>query len=289
MNKMIRMIADKNTFFVLLGVFAGLFLVFISLIESRVNPVTSKNIIAMVNGRPIHRSLYETMVSTLNDERDKTGRPLVDADRVLNRMIEEELLVQRAIELGLPYSDKITRGYLSQHMINIITKDVSKLTPDKSSLKKFYKNNKYLFTNPDRIALDFRYIKGKDDNSRERAEMIKKNWISAAPESSPFTDKLPIPIPSGYLDLRKLADYVGMEYAEYFFSIDAGSISKPVSYLDGWLLARISGKENMQPPEFDAVEQRVLAVFKQTRADEAVNEYLQDLKRSAEIKTYEKP
>ncbi len=282
-------IKDKKLFFVFLGIAGGLLLVFITLIESRMDPEKSTNIIAMINGRPIYRTVFESMRTRLNDEREGAGRPLVNPDTVLNRIIEEELLVQRAIELGLPYSDKITRGYLIQNMLNFITKDVSNLSPDRDTLKQFYEARKPQFTKTDRIVVDFLYCIGKDHMSREKAGRIKVAWSSLSDLSSFGADELPIPVPSGWLRLRKLADYVGTEYAEYFFSLKVGEISNVLSYLDGWLIGRVADKESMEPPGFEAVENQALIIYKQVKADEAVNDYLSFLKQSAEIKKYEKP
>jgi len=272
-----------------LGIIGGLVLVFFSLVDSRLNPARSKNVIALVNGRPIDRSVFDTMYSTLNDERTRGNRPSIDADTVLARMIEEELLVQRAVELGLPYSDKITRGYLIQNMLNLISKEASNLTPDESVLKKFYKKNQPQFTKSARIAVSFVYVRDEDERSQQTALNIKSAWEAMEGASVPEGDELPISIPKGYLSLTKLANYIGTAYTEKFLALEAGSVSDPVSYLNGWLIGKVTGKKQAPAPEFETIENQVLMAYRKARADDAVKEYLEELKRSAEIEKYEKP
>jgi hypothetical protein len=284
-----RWVKDKNIFFILLGIIGGLVLVFFSLVDSRLNPAKSRNIIALVNGRPIDRNVFETMYSALNDERTRGDRPAVDADTVLARMIEEELLVQRAVELGLPYSDKITRGYLIQNMLNLISKEASNLTPDTIVLKKFYDQNQAQFTKSARIAVQFSYTRGEDEISRQKAIGRKTAWESMNGTAFLDADDLPLSIPKGYLSFTNLANYIGTVYAEQFSALAVGELSDPVPYLKGWLTGKVIGRKQTPPPEFEAIEKQVLMAYRKARADDAVKEYLEDLKRSAEIEEYETP
>ncbi len=286
---MVKLRIDKNKFFILLGVLGGLLLVFFSLVESRIHPAKSDSIVATVNGRRIDRSVFMTIHGTLNDERDGANRPFLDEDTVLDRMIDEELLIQKAVELDLPYSDKITRGYLIQSMMKIITKEASNLIPPEPELKKFYNKNKIFFTKADRVAVSFQYVAGKDDKSRAAADKIKTSWESMPKGSSPDSDKLPIPIPSGYMKVNKLADYIGIKHAEALASLEEGNISDPFLCFDGWLIGQVTGKRNTPPPIFEDIESQVLAAYRRDKADNAVSAYLAELKRSSEVIKYENP
>ncbi len=288
MKKTNQVYLDKTTLCILVGVIGGLVLVFISLVESRLNPETSKNVVALVNGRPIDRVVFDTMFRRLNSERKGLNQSFVDKTTVLERMIEEELLVQRGIELGLPYSDKITRGYLIQNMINLVTKEASNLTPDDSTLEAFYKNNKALFTQADRLSVVFIYIKGINDNSLEKANQIKTLW-SSNEKQLPAGDPPPIPLPKGYHGLKKLADYIGTEYTESLALLNIGEVSQPFPYLNGLLMGKITGKRHTNAPEYNAIKKQALIAYRKEKADLKMKEYLKQLKLGSEIETYDTP
>ncbi len=288
MKKMNKLTFDKTTLCILTGVIGGLILVFISLVESKLNPETSQNVVALVNGRPIDRVVFDTMFSRLNNERKGLNQSFVDKATVLERMIEEELLVQRGVELGLPYSDKITRGYLIQNMINLVTKEASNLTPDDSTLEAFYQKNKALFTQADRLSVAFIYIKGINDNSLEKANQIKTLWISDEVRV-PAGDPSPIPLPKGYHSLKKLADYIGTEYTESLASLPIGGVSQPFPYLNGLLIGKVTGKRHTQAPEYNIIKKQALMAYRKEKADVKMKEYLKQLKLSSEIEIYDSP
>ena len=89
--------------------------------------------------------------------------------------------------------------------------------------------------------------------------------------------------------MTNLANYIGTVYAEQFSALAVGEVSGPVPYLKGWLTGKVMGRKQAPPPEFEAIEKQVLMAYRKARADNAVKEYLEDLKRYAEIEKYETP
>ena len=84
--------------------------------------------VAAVNGAAVRRADFERAVEALAS--DRRGA-IDDADRrhVLDRLVDEELLVQRAIELGLVRQDRRVRGDLVTAVIESVTADAGQREP----------------------------------------------------------------------------------------------------------------------------------------------------------------
>src|SRR5215510_7830555 len=100
--------------------------------------------IALVNGRPVSEEEYTRAVALLASDK---GTEITDADRayVLNRLIEEELLVQHGIASGLVDSDRTVRQTITQAMLASIVAESVSVQPAEEALHAFYVENPSLF------------------------------------------------------------------------------------------------------------------------------------------------
>lgn len=107
--------------------------------------------IALVNGRPIREEDYARAVALV--ERDKRTE-VTDEDRarVLDRLIEEELLIQRGIALGLVDSNRAVRKAITQAMLASIVAESVSVQPSEDELRTFYVENPSLFTRSAEVA-----------------------------------------------------------------------------------------------------------------------------------------
>src|SRR5262245_34662738 len=103
--------------------------------------------IASVNGKPIREEDYARAVALV--ERDKrTEVTDEDRTRVLDRLIEEELLVQRGIAVGLVDSDRSVRKAITQAMLASVAAESAGAQPSADELRAFYAENPALFAGP---------------------------------------------------------------------------------------------------------------------------------------------
>ena len=100
--------------------------------------------VAVVNGAPIRTEDYRRALAMLaGDKRN----PLTEADRVhvLDRLIEEELLVQAAVSEGLVAHDRAVRQAITRAMLAAIVTDSASARPSREELRAFHADNAALF------------------------------------------------------------------------------------------------------------------------------------------------
>src|SRR5262249_43593601 len=101
-------------------------------------PTTSNfsgNIVAWVNGKAITSHDVELVLQRLNHDRAALPEERREA---LQRLIDQELLVQRGVEIGLLESDRTVRKALVMAMIDAIVADVLAKEPTEEELRAFY-------------------------------------------------------------------------------------------------------------------------------------------------------
>ena len=108
---------------------------------------------ATVNGYPIDTKRFRFYLSAVESSR-KFGLRSEDRLNVLNLLINEELLIQRAKDLGLIENDNEIRDVITSRMLNYIIEPLQNNTVDELSLKSFYESNIQMFTNPDQYLFE---------------------------------------------------------------------------------------------------------------------------------------
>ena len=142
--------ADRRAVILLaLGSLVGLCLGVLSALGSK-TPLDRlpADAVAVVNGVPIRAEDYRRAVAMLaGDKRN----PLTQADRVhvLDRLIEEELLIQAAVSERLVDHDRAVRQAITRAMLAVIVTDSASARPTREELRAFHADNAALFAQAD--------------------------------------------------------------------------------------------------------------------------------------------
>lgn len=216
---------------------------------------------ATINGHVIPVADVELALEAMaRDSRNPLPR---DAARyALDRLIDEELLFQRGVELDLPRNASTVRRTIVLSMIDSITSQAD-LDASEAQLRELFADNISLF----------------------RGEpLLRLEWASAPDPQSGFTRPASHPpdrlIPAG--DLRR---YLGETVTLTALSLEVGVPSAPFQVGDRWHRLHILERQDHPLPEFDTHRDAVEALW-QTRAEEAALEaYLADLRARADIST----
>ena len=105
-----------------------------------------------------------------------------DKEYVLERMIEEELLIKRALDLGMLENNPIARGTIVQQMIKTIIAENMRYEVSDKELNEFFKENIGFFTKSSRLRIQQIYFsdEGSKNSSFEEANRAYQLLISGS-------------------------------------------------------------------------------------------------------------
>ena len=245
--------------------------------------------VAMVNGETVAREEYERAIAALTVDRRS---PLADAERrhVVDRLVDEELLIQRALDLELVRRDRRLRGELVSVMVQSVVSEVADVEPTEAELAAFYAANRDYFAEPGRVRLRQIVIDaGPDANGGglSRALAGRARLLAGAPFER-VRDELGAveiaPLPDALLPPAKLREYLGPTAARAALELSPGDVSEPVRSATGYHVLKLVEREAARVPTLDEVEAEVRAEYRRRAGEQALRRYLDELKRSAVIR-----
>ena len=266
-----------------LGVFVGISLAIFSSIQDT-NFEVDNNWVARVGDIEISREKYLLQLEGLN--LDKRA-PLKEEDRafVLERMIEEELLIQRAKDLGMFSTNTMIRGTIVQQMINMIISENSLDIVSTSQLKEFYEANKGFFTSADRLRLKQIYFSDEKGGALERAQnaylyLVQGNNLDVIDSKS---DESALEVPNTLMTLSKVREYIGPSLMQLAKMLKPGEFTSPKKVIGGYKIIVLLERRDASPPDFKEIRDRVKSEYQKRKDDEALRDYLNKLKKWYEI------
>ena len=267
-----------NTLLVL-GVFIGISLALFSSIRDT-NFDDSRDWAARVGGAEISKEKYLLQLDGLNSDKRV---PLNKEDKafVLERMIEEELLIQRAKDLGLFSTNTMIRGTIVQQMINMVISENSLDIVSNSELESFYKENKGFFTNADRLRLKQIYFSEEKGTALERAENFYLELIQGKKVDQ--IDKSALEIPDTLMTLAKVREYIGPSLMQVAKMLQPGEFTAPKKVIGGYKIIILLERRDASPPKFEFIRERVKSEYQKRKDDQALRDYLNKLKKRYEI------
>jgi parvulin-like peptidyl-prolyl isomerase len=246
-------------------------------------------VVASVNGDFIDRDGYERLVAGLDAD---TREPITPElrKRVLDRMIDEELLVQRGLELGLAESDRRVRADITSAMIRSVVLEAEDTPPTEDELVAFHESDAAFFTQPGRVRVGQVFFRvpspGADEEVKQRAERARdrlRNGDDLETVRSEDGDREVSTIPNAMLPPAKLREYVGPTALRAVMTMAESEISDPVRSGTGYHVFVLAERERERVPPFEEIREQVRAEWVRRSGDTALRAYLDGLRRDADV------
>ena len=241
-----------------LGLVGGAALAAAGLVVGTIQADLPPQAVARVNQRLILRDAWLRAVAAVASERRAA---LTDEDqrRILDRLIDEELLVQHGIALGLVEQDARIRSELvSEVMLAATTAESADLTED--TLQRFYNDNIDFFTPPARLRVAV--------------------WrMDAAGKRMDFQP----PLPNLLLPPAKLQTYLGPALTAKALSLRPNEPIETAGGAGGRVVLEVLEKQASEAPAFERIKDQVKSEARRRADEAAVRALLADLRSSNRV------
>jgi parvulin-like peptidyl-prolyl isomerase len=234
---------------------------------------------AVVNGVPIPREALARAVLALEADSRNPVTPDREAD-VLERLIEEELLVQRGVDLGLAETDFAARRALVQSVLQLALAERSGAEPSAQELRRFYQDNAGFFAPASRFSASVVFL-GATANA-QRIEQARSALARGA-DARELGDDTAIPMPRGALAQAEWARFIGADAAAAAARLSPGEVTQAIPASGGVFLIRVEGFAAAPAPPYEQVAEQVRAEFDRRADEAAARAYIERLKRAARI------
>ena len=263
-----------------IGLIIGILLAALAIVEK--NNITDQNWAAKIEDQLIPYERYQMQLEGL--ARDKRS-PLTNQDKeyVLERMIEEELLIKRAIDLGMLENNPMARGTIVQQMIKNIVTEGSRIEPQENELIEFFQENIGFFTKANRLRVRQIYFSQDDfaDEAFIKANdaFIRLNKGENFEEVAISGSKSALKIPDTLMNLSKVREYIGPSLMREAQLLKPGYSSAPNKVSGGYKIIYLVDREDAIQPEYSNIRSAVLSEFLKRRDDQSLRKYLDNLKK----------
>lgn len=241
-----------------------------------------RDAIATVDGVAISRADYEMAIGSL--VADKRS-PLTPADRrrALDRLVDEELLVQRGLALGLGTSDLAVRKALVDAMVQFAAAEAAGHEPSDEELRRFYAERPELLRGEPQLRVRVVSFPARDEarvNIMRAALRSHRDFASAAAEAGAE----PVVVPDAMLPAAKLADYAGPTVRDAALALQPGDVAGPLDVGGIPTFVMLVDKRPGAVPPFDSVRAVVAEEWRRRQGEGALEHYLAGLRRTAKIR-----
>jgi hypothetical protein len=284
---MFRLINNINYLFVF-ALIIGVLLVSQELFQSKSSNqyLRQQNAVALVNDMTISEDQFIKYISTLGiDVVDENDEELLEI--VLEKMIEEELLLQKGIELELHKFDiQIRKAIIQQVIDSVLLQNEEEVT--EKELREYYENNKNKYQLSKLIHLDIIFLNSqREEDINLLFEAI--STIGFAETKKQFHQELFFSIPDRLISIKDCVQLLGSNICKEIFELNLNDISNPIKYENGSLVIRIrnTNRDIVDNDLFNRLYDKILFDFKNSEDDKYFKDYIQYLKENANIKRYD--
>ena len=235
--------------------------------------------VVLVNQQPVTES-------ALKFARQRSGRFMVDVpfqDRdkqLLQRLIDDELILQRAEELGILQADPGIRKLLARSAIDTVVRESQAVLIKEPELIAFYNDHQAIFQQPQRITLQAAQF---DDLGMAN---ISRNAVLLG-DSLKKTVSLGggkiLPIPVSPLPKHMLIRYLGISLTDLALGLSATQISQPIVQGDNIYLLQVIENQPATLMPFEQVRETVMTELISRQRRDSLTTTLEELKQTASI------
>jgi len=217
----------------------------------------------------------QEIISLVSAWRSQVGRNPNDDEiaRIINNLIDEEILYREALILGLEKEDRIIKRRLAQK-ITFLKQETISNSPSNQELLTYYENNKdkyfieptYTFTH---------YFFSFENNSKERSKKAFEDILIFNPiDSDPFF------LGKNFVDMtiKNINSDFGQNFSSLFINIPMKKWIGPVESPFGHHLVFVLDTKEGYYPDITKILNKVEIDLLQSKRDKAIEEFLNEVK-----------
>lgn len=278
-----------------LGAAAGVVLAAVGIVDRGSAAPEVEGAIAVVNGQPLSRDSYERFAAAVAQERKTAALPVEERQRLLDRLIEEELLLQHGIGMGLARHEPTARRVIVQSVIAAVTGAAEGREPEEAELRAYHAENPGRFSRPGRVSVEA-LVSPVADREQDGAARALATEVAAflqedgEGEGRTLEDaqaRWPAlsapPMPGGPVPLETVRRYLGPTAALRARDLEAGAVAEPFRASAGYVVLRMLERQPDRVPPFEEVADQVRAEWTRSQGEQALRGFLDDLRASAEV------
>lgn len=235
---------------------------------------------ALVNQTPISADEMQSVLQ----RRTQEGAPVDQLLDTLDDMIDEELLIQRASELGILRRDSNVRVAIIQAMEKSILNEERGRNFSRAQIQDFYRDNTALFAEPLRLQLE--EIVVEDETQVPALISALREGISAKTLAARNDDVSITRLPAVPLSLDALRRRYRQDFVDRLETAVEGDILTHKSD-QGIHISKILDLREARVPPFEEIHLSVFTELQMQSQDVAYDEYLAWLRQRAEIRKNE--
>ena len=238
--------------------------------------------IARVGEKEISRQRFEEIIKVLDDQ-SNSELTLEKKNLIRERLIDEELLIQRAIELDLIRNDSLVKGNVIQIMFQYIINSSELAEPSETELRDYFNKEKNYFSSGKRYKLRNYTFRNLGDAEIARNSLTQnniENFLKLVETENA------IDLPNVFLTPQKIRDYLGPKVLEELPSLEKGDFSNifEINQLPSIIICIDVLLDNN--PKFEEIIEQIKNKFLRDREDSLVKEYIENLRNFYEIDKY---
>ena len=238
--------------------------------------------IARVGEKEISRQKFEEIIKVLDDQ-SKSELTLEKKNLIRERLIDEELLIQRAIELDLVRNDSLVKGNVIQTMFQYIINSNELAEPSEAELREYFSKEKNYFSSGKRFKLKNYTFRNLRDAETARNSLNQGNLESFL---KLIETENSVDLPNVFLTPQKIRDYLGPKVLEELPSLEKGGFSNIFEINKVPSIVICIDVLLDYNPKFEEIIDQIKNKFIKDREDILVKEYIENLRNFYEIEKY---
>jgi hypothetical protein len=248
----------------------------------------SGDAVAIVNGQPITREALARFVVAIARGRGRLELDRAEKQRVLAHLIDEELLLQRGLALGLDRREPDVRRAIVAAVVDSITTE-SMTEPTREALQKYLRDNPAQFVRPGRVVIKAARIPLDRPSPAEApgraAEAARRARAgeSLGPLGAELGAPIDPPLPTGPIAIDALRDRAGELVVQAVARLAPGETTDPVRTMDGYWIVRLVAREPDVQPALEDVYELVRQAWTQKEHDDRLADAMAALHADAKI------
>ena len=295
-------ILNKNSLIFIIAIIVGIALIFYETISfnDEFLQLKNKKAVALVNDVVISEDQFLKYASNLGaDIQPEDDVEILEL--LLERMIEEELLVQRGIELDLHKKDIGVRKEMIKQVIDFIIQ-VEKNQVNEEDIRDFYNENIGKYTPTEKIQFQSIYINSLNKESvllgtESDLKTLQPKLLKLYDElkttdfleiKSKFDENNFFEVPNKLINIKDCNLLFGKSICNQIASLNLDEVSQPIFFDNGYFIFKLVDqiKQEIDEKYYNEIKEKIIFDYNNGLDDEKLKNYLKYLKDNADIIRY---